>query len=137
MVRHCKRGNTVSLSRTWTKSTTNNGDDDTTSRYNICPYEGTIHKYRKSTLTNVKGEKFYLELTPGEYCRLEGAALVQSEGEVCDVTNDCAVGLGCRGDEEKEIDRCKTVCQRRRWAQRFADACKVECANTKCLPEID
>eukprot|EP00585_Thalassiosira_rotula_P002591 CAMPEP_0196138286 /NCGR_PEP_ID=MMETSP0910-20130528/5974_1 /TAXON_ID=49265 /ORGANISM="Thalassiosira rotula, Strain GSO102" /LENGTH=336 /DNA_ID=CAMNT_0041398869 /DNA_START=256 /DNA_END=1266 /DNA_ORIENTATION=+ len=130
MMRHCKRGNTVSVSRTWTS----NGD---TSRYNICPYEGTIHKYRTSTLTNERGEEFDLELTHGEYCRLEGEALVQSEGEVCDVSNDCAVGLGCRMEGEDEIERCKIVCQRKRWAQRLADECKVDCANTKCLPEIE
>mmetsp|Transcript_40138 Transcript_40138/g.85459 ORF Transcript_40138/g.85459 Transcript_40138/m.85459 type:complete len:227 (+) Transcript_40138:1-681(+) len=123
MMRHCKRGNTVSLSRTWT-----NGD---TSHYKVCPYSGTMSKYRRSTLTNELGKTFRFEQTPGGHCRLEGDAITQELGGICALNDDCNEGLTCVEDAAI-INACQNRCARRRYAPHRVDECKVDCLLPSC-----
>lgn len=123
LTRHCRRGNTVNLSRTW-----RNGGE---SSYNVCPFTGTLHRHRRSTLTNGSGKTFQIERTRGEHCRLEGSAVAQEVGEVCELDGDCADGLSC-AEDEVEIKDCKDRCQRRRWAQRLVEECQVDCEEPTC-----
>mmetsp|Transcript_2756 Transcript_2756/g.4269 ORF Transcript_2756/g.4269 Transcript_2756/m.4269 type:complete len:263 (-) Transcript_2756:30-818(-) len=123
MVKHCKRGNNVSLGRTWP-----NGE---TTRFNVCPYTGTISKWRRSTLMNNMGKKFEFEQIEGGHCRLGGNALTQEEDGICLMDNDCNSGLECVNDEV-DIESCQSMCRRRRYAQRMVDACVAGCDITTC-----
>lgn len=126
MMRHCKRGNTVSLSRTWT-----NGD---TTSFIVCPFTGTISKWRMSTLTNNMGKKFEFEQLEGGHCRLGGDALTQEKDGICEEGNDCNSGLVCVQDKD-DIEQCQAMCKRRRYVQRMMDACVADCDVKTCEVE--
>jgi len=123
MVKHCKRGNTVSMSRTWP-----NGDQ---SRFQVCPFEGTMSKWRRSTLVNHVGKKFEFEQVEGMHCRLGGDAILQEKDEICSVDGDCVPGLVCVEDPD-QITVCESICRRRRWVQRMEDECVENCQITTC-----
>ena len=122
-MRKCKRGNNVSLGRTW-----QNGE---TTRFNVCPYTGTFRRWSTSTLMNNMGKKFEFEQIEGGHCRLGGNALTQEEDGICEEDNDCNSGLECMNDEV-DIESCQSTCRRRRYAQRMVDACVAGCDITTC-----
>mmetsp|Transcript_30429 Transcript_30429/g.73401 ORF Transcript_30429/g.73401 Transcript_30429/m.73401 type:complete len:350 (+) Transcript_30429:198-1247(+) len=123
VLRKCKRGNTVTLTRLWR--------NDDRSDYEVCPYSGTLSKHNKSTLTNHNGDTFVIEPIEGGHCRISGDVVLQQEGGICDVENDCASGLGCK-KVEKFISACQRHCGRLRYAPRMVKACKRNCDHLTC-----
>jgi len=123
MIKQCRRGNTVSLTRTWK-------NEDTTS-FNICPYTGTLSRDNLSEVTNSRGLKFTFEPIRGGHCQVGGIAIAQPEGRICEARADCAGDLGCR-KIQKFVATCQQRCAMKRWAHSHVLKCQNNCDHSSC-----
>jgi hypothetical protein len=127
MIRKCKRGNTVNLSRTW-----KNGE---TTSFNICPFhEGDFRKFDSKFVNNEKQELFVEKIDSG-HCKLSGDAIAQTLGNICEIGDDCADGLECRKDDDV-VAECQKRCSMRRWAPHMVIECKNDCDYPSCLSYV-
>merc|ERR1712176_493127 len=119
-IKKCKKGESVNLIRTLST-----GIQDS---YDICPYtSGQISRHLSSTLT--RNDKSITIVPVGDGCEIVG--LVRSEGEYCDVTNDCAIGLQCSRDGV-EVENCQRRCANLKWVSSRIEPCQRECEQETC-----
>lgn len=123
MLKHCNRGNTVTVTRSW--------DNGESTDFNVCPYRGSIARFRVSRLRNNLGEYYDFEMIEGSHCRLDGEAVWVEEGGMCYLHADCGSGMEC-GKNVGEIKQCQSMCRRRRFAQRLVDECVEACDINTC-----
>jgi hypothetical protein len=124
MISHCSRGNTVDLKRTW-----KNGD---VSFFNVCPFKsGTISKTSKSKLRNSVGKSFFFQDLIA-HCSVDGDAVAQELGEICEVSGDCA-SLNCARNTTR-IDDCRDNCENLRFSASRLPLCKSNCDYPTCHP---
>lgn len=120
MINKCKNGKTVELKRSW-----HDGSETLTS---LCPtWKGTF-SLREARFEN---GVTITRSDDGLYYELQGDALTQDEGDVCDDVSDCDTELACM-DNEPAIDGCKRHCDRLRFGPQRLQGCYDSCVFRSC-----
>lgn len=134
MFKKCDLGNSVSLSYTW--------PNGVVSKFNACPYtSGNADEFGQTRFTNQEMKSFYVEKDDDGHCELHGDALRQAEREVCLGDDDCYNTYATNSNAGNSlvcvkldflVDRCKNMCDRRRFAPHKQEECKIRCDTTTC-----
>jgi len=120
----CLTGKTVNIERSFSNGLVKS--------MNICSGSSAVefNEYDRSTLENNGAIVTFDPMDNGDY-KVMGEGLLQKDGEVCDVIDDCMMSLACMKNITT-IDGCQGSCRRKRWAQRKVDECVLACDHASC-----
>lgn len=126
----CKRGNSVGLRHLW--------PNGAKSYVNACPFtSGQEDEFGISHYRNGEGKDVYVEEDDEGHCKFRGNAFQQGEREFCHGEGHC-IDYNIAGNPllcvklDFVVDRCKDICDRRRYTQERQKECKIRCDYATC-----